>query len=263
MLFIVYIIIEGTFLTSNLKKFTHGGWITVLIGSVLVLIMYVWYTARIIKGNFKKNAELEKYKLVLIQLSNDLSIPKYATHLVYMTTANNSSLIEHRVIQSILFQTPKRADLYWFIHIETDDAPYTLSYSTEIVCPEDIVYVKLKLGFRIVPRVNMYFHKIVNDLVANKEIKIPDSYYSSNTDFKFGDNRFVVLKSFLSFENELSFWKNMLMRIYFILDKLSLPDAEAFGLDYNNVVFERVPLIMEQANKLTLIREAQKMPQEV
>ena len=183
----------------------------------------------------------------LIKLSNDKTVPQFATHLVYLTASDKPWVIEKRIVESILYGAPKRADLYWLMHIEVDDSPYTMKYSAEVVAPEDIVFIKFKLGFRVVPRMSLFFQKVVTDLVANKEITIPEAYYSCNADFRFGDVKFVVMKSFLSFENELSFWKNILMKFNFILDKLSLPDAAAYGLDYNNVVFERVPLVVNHA----------------
>jgi len=252
---IVYLIIEVTFLASNLKKFSHGGWLTMLIGSLLVTIMYVWFTGKKIKSKYKKNVVLDDYKDLLINLSNDNSVQKFATHLVYMTIANKPTAIEKRVIESILYHAPKRADFYWLLHIEVDDSPYTMTYTSNVISKENIVYVKFKLGFRVVPRINLMFHKVVSDLVSSKEITVPDSYYSCNSEFKYGDIKYVVMKSFLSFENELPFWKNILMKINFILDTMSLPDAEAFGLDYNNVLFERVPLIVNQAVILKLKRE--------
>ncbi len=253
---VIYLAIEGVFLASNLKKFSHGGWLTTLIGSILVTIMYVWYVGKKIKNKYKKNVLLDSYKDHLIQLSQDTSVPKYATHLVYLTIANKPTVIEKRVMESILYQFPKRADIYWLLHIEVDDSPYTMSYTADVVSAEDIVFVKFKLGFRVVPRVNLFFNKVVNELVANNEITIPPSYYSCNPDFKYGDIKFVIMKSFLSFENELPFWKNILMKIFFLLDQLSLPDAEAFGIDYNNVVFERVPLIVSHADCVNLVRES-------
>jgi len=254
---IVYLWIEFTFLIANLKKFTHGGWLTLLIGSILVFIMYIWNSGRKLKGKYKKYLSLEKYVPVLQQLSNDKSIPKYATHLVYLTIAEKPTLIEQRIIESIFGRMPKRADLYWFLHVDVDDSPYTMTYSTKIIVPDEVIYVKIKLGFRIVPRINLLFKKIVTDLEKNKEIALEKNIYRSIDKDTLGDFRFVVMKSFLSFDNELPFWKNIVMHLYFILDKLSLPDPEAFGLDYNNVEVERVPLIVQAPQEINLKRETE------
>ena len=251
----VYLWIELTFLIANMKKFAHGGWLTFLIGLLLITIMYVWFSGKKLKNKFKKYLRLNKYIPALQQLSNDHSIAKFATHAVYLTAANKPTAIEQRIVESIFCEQPKRADIYWLVHVDVDDAPYTMSYSVDVISPEDLVYVRFRLGFRVVPRINLFFKQIVNEMIANKEINIAKSYCMIDEHQACGDFRFVVLKSFLSFENQLPFRKSILMKIYFVLDKLSLPDPEAFGLDYNNIVVEKVPLIVQHSEKMNLIRE--------
>jgi len=254
-LLIIYLWIEVTFLTANLKKFEHAGWLTMLIGLLLVTTMYIWYEGRKIKNKYKKYLRLDNYIPALQKLSADASIPQFATHLVYLTSAERPSIIEQRIIESIFCRQPKRAEIYWLIHVEVDDAPYTMSYSTKIIAPEDVVYVRFKLGFRIVPRLNLFFRKIVNDMVHNKEITVKKNYCMIDKHDICEDFRFVVMKSFLSFENELPFGKNIIMKLYFILSMISLPDAEGFGLDYNNVVLERVPLMVGEPAEIHLTKE--------
>jgi KUP system potassium uptake protein len=251
----VYLTIELTFLTANLKKFSHGGWITFTIGFILVMIMFVWQTAKAIKNQLKRNVLFKDFEPLLLKLHDDTQLPKFATHLAYLTVSEDMTQVEERIMESILYQAPKRADFYWFVHVTVDDEPYTVKYTTEVLSSKNLVHINFKLGFRIVPRVNLLFCKVIEELVKNKEISIPDSYYSYNPNFKYGDIRFVVMKSFLSFQNELPFWKNMMMKLFFILDILSLPDAEAFGLDYNNVIYEKVPIIVEDVHALQLVRD--------
>jgi KUP system potassium uptake protein len=250
-----YLWIELTFLVANMKKFIHGGWLTLSIGFFLIMIMYVWYMGRKLKNKYKKFMPLDKYIPSLQRLSRDAVIPKFATHAVYLTAANKPGMLEQRIIESIFCKQPKRADIYWLVHVDVDDAPYTLSYSTHIIEPEDLIYIRFKLGFRVVPRLNLFFKQIVNEMIANKEVNLEKNYCSIDDHGTCGDFRFVVMKSFLSFENELPFWKNIMMKIYFILDKISLPDPQAFGLDYNNVVIEKVPLIVQQTDRVNLVRE--------
>jgi KUP system potassium uptake protein len=251
----VYSWIEITFLVANMKKFMHGGWLTLLIGLTLVTIMYIWHSGRTLKHMYRKYLRLGGYIPTLQQLSTDASIPKFATHVVYLTQADSPDTIEQRIVESIFCEQPKRADIYWLIHVHVDDAPYTMSYSTKIIAPQDLVFIRFKLGFRVVPRINLFFEQIVDEMIANREVTIHKNYCMIGDHGHCGDFRFIVLKSFLSFENELPFWKNLMMRLYFILDKLSIADTEAFGLDYNNVVTERVPLIVHERQKVNLKRE--------
>jgi KUP system potassium uptake protein len=255
LLFLTFSWIEVTFLVANLSKFAHGGWLSLLIGLVLISIMYIWYAGRMFKARYRNFVDLKKYIPVLTQLSNDDDIPKYSTHLVYLTSASKADKVEDRVIASILHQQPKRADLYWFIHVHVDDKPYTATYTSHIIEPEEIVHINFRLGFRIVPRINILFKKVVYEMAKNKEITIVNKYFDPENGNLLGDFRFVILKSFLSVENNLSLWDNIVMRIHFILDKLSLPDAKAYGLDYSNVVTEQVPLILGKTENITLMRE--------
>lgn len=252
---LLFIWIEGTFLVANLNKFSHGGWITLLIGLILISTMYIWFAGKKLKTKYKKFLPLHNYKASLKKLSNDISIPKYATHLVYLSSTQKSDIIEERIIESILYQQPKRADLYWFIHVDVDDSPYTMSYSTTIIEPEEIVFVRFKLGFRIVPRINLLFKKVINEMVLNKEVTIKNDYAVTHKDYVSGDFKFVLIKSFLSVENSLSFGDNILMRLHFLLDKMSLSDDKAYGLDYNNVHIEKAPLLIGETQDVKLVRE--------
>jgi len=252
---LLFLWIEGTFLVANLSKFTHGGWITLLIGLVLISTMYIWHSGRKIKRKYQKLVDMSAYTEILKELSNDTSIPKYATHLVYLTISGKPYKIEERIIESILYQQPKRADIYWFVHVEVDDEPYTSSYKTQVIVSDEIIFVRFKLGFRIVPRINLLFKKVVSEMAANNEVKIEKRYTAPDKEYVSGDFRFVLMNSFLSVENDLNFWDNMIMRLHFLLDRLSLSDDKAYGLDYNNVIIERAPLILGNIGNIKLTRE--------
>jgi KUP system potassium uptake protein len=49
---ITYAIIEVSFLIANLDKLPHGGWVTMLIATLLVIIMWIWYDARKIRNSY-------------------------------------------------------------------------------------------------------------------------------------------------------------------------------------------------------------------
>jgi KUP system potassium uptake protein len=46
----VYFTIEFSFFYANLEKFPHGGFVTLIIGGILFLVMYDWYRARLRTG---------------------------------------------------------------------------------------------------------------------------------------------------------------------------------------------------------------------
>ncbi len=254
-LLIIFLSIEGAFLIANLKKFMHGGWVTLLLGIIIFSIMFIWYKAGEIRNKLQNFVPLLPYIPILKELSEDEKVPKYATNLVYLTSSNNSNQIEERSMYSILNKQPKRADIYWFIHINVVDEPYKMTYKTEVIAKEDIVWITFNLGFRVEPRINLLFRKVVEEMVKNKEVNINSRYCSLDKHNITGDFRFVVIQRFLSFENELSLSNNFTLKAYFLLKKISLPDEKEYGLDYSNVTIEKSPLILNSPKNITLIRE--------
>ncbi len=251
---VVYLSIEFSFLIANLQKFLHGGYVTLIVGGGLFVVMYVWFRSRKIKNRYVEFVRLENYIPMIQELSNDKSIPKYATHLVYMTSANNHNEIEHKIIYSILNKKPKRADIYWFVHVDVLDDPYTCEYSVEHIIPNDIIRIEFRVGFRVEQRINLMFRKVVEELVKHKEVNITSRYESLEKNNIVGDFQFIVLEKYLSQDNELPILERIVMKLYFWLKEISLSEERGFGLDPSNVTVEKFPLIVAPVSKLNLVR---------
>jgi len=249
-----YLIIEAFFLVALLQKFARGGYITLMIGGLMFLVMYAWYRARKIKNRYVEFVRLEHYIPKIQELSNDRSVPKYATHLVYLTSADNPKEIEHKIIYSILNKKPKRADIYWFVHVDTLDEPYTMEYKVDHIIPNDIIRVEFRLGFRVEPRINLMFRKVVEDLVANREVNITSRYESLERSNIVGDFSFVVMEKYLSQDNDLPIIERLIMNFHFWLKDVSLSEERGFGLDASTVVVEKFPLIVAPVTNLKLKR---------
>jgi KUP system potassium uptake protein len=254
LLFLGYLVIEGAFLIANLRKFHEGGYITLIISSVLICIMYVWHEAKKIKNRLTEYVKIDEYFPMLQELSNDMSIPKYSTHLVYMTGAANPRQIESKIIYSIFNKQPKRADIYWFVHIEVTDDPYRMEYEVDIILPNDLVRVDFRLGFRVEQRINLFFRKVVEDLVKNHEVDFTSRYTSLKSRNVVGDFRFIVLEKHLSHDNDLPADEQLVMDAYFWLNTVSLSESSAFGLDTSSVTIEKVPLVISPAEGIELKR---------
>jgi KUP system potassium uptake protein len=254
-LFLVgYLTVEISYLIALLVKFMHGGYITLLIGIFIFAVMYIWYRARKIKNRYIEFVRLDHYLDKIQELSRDATVPKYATHLVYMTSANNPKEIEHKIIYSILNRKPKRADIYWFVHLDTVDDPYACEYKVTHIIPDDIIRVDFRLGFRMEPRVNLMFKKVVEELVANQEVTITSRYESLSQSKVVGDFQFMVMEKYLSQDNELPFFERVIMKFYFWLKDHSLSEEKGFGLDQANVTVEKFPLIVAPVTNLRLKR---------
>lgn len=254
-LFLVgYLTVEISYLIALLVKFMHGGYITLLIGAFIFAVMYIWYRARKIKNRYIEFVRLDHYLDKIQELSRDATVPKYATHLVYMTSANNPKEIEYKIIYSILNRKPKRADIYWFVHLDTVDDPYACEYKVTHIIPDDIIRVDFRLGFRMEPRVNLMFKKVVEELVANQEVTITSRYESLSQSKVVGDFQFMVMEKYLSQDNELPFFERVIMKFYFWLKDHSLSEEKGFGLDQANVTVEKFPLIVAPVTNLRLKR---------
>ena len=220
----------------------------------IFMTMYVWYYARKINNSYTKFTDIGKITALIAELSSDISIPKFSTHLVYLTKANMKHQIEEKIIKSILAKKPKRADVYWFLHINRTEHPYTLSYEVEELLHDKIIKINMNVGFRIIPRSELYFKKIVSALIANQELNLhirPDGSTKYNCE---PDLKFVIIEKFLSVENEFTIRDGILLKSYFFLKKLGQRDEKAFGLDKSDIAIEYIPLLYHPVNTISLKR---------
>lgn len=251
---IVYILIEGTFLSGNLSKFVNGGWFTLSVGLLLFIVMWSWHTARKIRNRYIKFIAIEDYYDIIKELSEDETVPKYASQLVYMTSANFNSEIESKIIYSILQKQPKRADVYWLVHVDVMDEPYTREYEVDFLVPNKLIRIDFKLGFRVEQQINLLFRRVVEDLVKKGEVDITSKYRSLNQHKIVGDFRFVVIEKVVSRSHNLSFFETAIMFIYGELKKLSLSEERNFGLDLSFVTVEKVPLMLADPESVQIKR---------
>jgi len=240
----VYLVIECTFLSGNLVKFVHGGWFTLSVGAVLFSIMWTWHIARKIRNRYVKFINIEDYYGILKELSDDESVPKYASQLVYLTSANFDSEIESKIIYSILQKQPKRADVYWLVHVDVVDEPYRREYEVTFLVPNKVIRIDFKLGFRVEQQINLLFRRVVEDLVKKGEVNITSTYKSLGKHKIVGDFRFVVIEKVLSRSHKLSFYERFIMAFYGYLKHFSLSEERGFGLDLSFVTIEKVPLML-------------------
>lgn len=252
-LMLLFATIEVSFFIANVAKIKER-WMFLFFELFIFMTMYIWFYSRKINNRFTKFVDLGKFVQQIKDLSIDEAIPKFATHVVYMTKANTRREIEDKIIKSIFSKRPKRADVYWFLHIDRTEEPYTLSYSVNELVDDKVIKINLNIGFRIQPKTEFYFKKIVQDLVKNKELNLhirPDgsTKYNAEPDFKF-----VIIEKYLSVENEFSLKDGLLLNSYFKLKKMGQRDEQAFGLDKSDVELEYVPLVYHSIGNVELKR---------
>ena len=250
----IFAVIEISFFIANIMKFQEGGYITVLVGGVFFVVMYISYFGRKINNRYTKFVDLGKYSQKITQLSNDESVPKMVTHLIYLTKADRRDQIEERIIQSIFARKPKRADVYWFFHINRTNHPYTLDYQVTELVDDKVIKIILNIGFRVQPRTELYFTQIIDDLIRNKELNLHLKNYGSTAYNPSIDFKFIIMDKYLSVDNEFGLKEGLILNTYFFLKKYGQTDQEAFGLDKSDVLIEQLPLLYQPVKPQLLIR---------
>ncbi|MFZ1687873.1 MAG: KUP/HAK/KT family potassium transporter [Flavobacteriales bacterium] len=249
----LFLTVEFAYFVANAVKIIQRPWFVLSVLS-LVGVMLVWFRGRKITNRFLDFVKLADHAQALRDLSTDKEIPKYATHLVYLTKADSPRNVEKHIIDSILARKVKRADIYWFVHVNYTDAPYTLEYRVKELIDDKVIRVDFDLGFRVQPRVNMLFRRVIEELYANEELTFSSKYESIKKGDFHTDICYVLTERILSVENEFNFRKDAILDAYYALKQLSLGDREAFGLDPNLTVIEQVPLVINEGAPLPLER---------
>ncbi len=254
LLLIVYLTIEGTFLIANLNKFVHGGWFTILLGGFLFIVMYIWFNGRKIKNSFIEFIKIENFYDVIKALSTDLSVPKYATNLVFLTKANKSTDVESKIIYSILNKQPKRADVYWLLHVDILDEPHILEFKITHLIQDVLIKVDFKIGFKVQPRANLFFRQVIEEMNKNKEIDLLSRYESLRKFNIMSDFRFVVIDRIQNYDFDFPPREQFIMDFYAIFKKFGISEVRSLGLDTSNVTIEAVPLFIDTDIPLLLKR---------
>ena len=254
LLLMVYLTLEGSFLIANLYKFADGGWFTMLLATLYFMIMLGWYFGRKIKNRYITFANLNKFTDLVKDLSKDETVPKTATNLVYIIKANRKDQVESKVIYSIFGKQPKRADTYWLIHVDRVNDPNQFEYQVTQIIPGILIRIDFHIGFKVAPKINLYFREVIEDLVDSGEIKLESGYESMRKYNVPGDFKFILIERIMSQDNKLTNWENFILTLRNIAGKLSISDIRALQLDSTNTMIEQVPIVIDQTIAMRIKR---------
>lgn len=238
-----FVIIELSFLVANMQKFAHGGFIPIIIAGVLVFLMYSWYNGRRIKRHYTIYDQVdEKYINQLLRISEDTSIPKSATHLVYIVKANNKFFLESKIAYSLFKRTPKRADTYWFVRIKRTDEPYEFSYETTMYAAKKIFRINIRAGFKLGIHTDKYVNLIANELERHGLVDLTSRYPSMQAGAdKRGDFKFIIVDRI--FRNvHMNPSRQIILGCYNFVKNLTTSDTQMYDIDPSLAVVETVPL---------------------
>ena len=242
---LIYSIVEISFFIANIEKFSHGGYVSLIIAACIGSVMSIWFVGKRIRRSYTEFVPMEKHISVIEDLSNDESIAQYANNLIYLTNAQNKNEIESKVIYSILYKRPKRANTYWMLHVNVMDEPYGMEYDIKKFS-EKIIRVDFYLGFRVAPKISSLFKKVVEDLSKTGEFNKLSTYHSLRKNQITADYKYVIIEKVVSYENDLPWYESFLLSCYSFIRKRSISEEKAFGLDNSSVKIEYYPLFLNK-----------------
>lgn len=246
--------VEIAFFISNLEKFPHGGWFTFLLSLSLLTGMLIFYYAKQLRARHTEFVPIKDYTDALKDLMKDETISKEASNLVYMSMADEKDKIDSNIIYSIFRKRPKRADIYWFVHVHISSEPFGASYKVDTIIPGRAFFVRLKFGFKVEHKVNLMFRKVVEEMVANGEVDELSHYPSLRKHNMPADFKFILLNSRVAIDDALTPYEQFLVKGYRLIKKMSLSTAEDFGLELTNVEEETVPIKIKKSSNIILER---------
>ncbi|WP_439424713.1 KUP/HAK/KT family potassium transporter [Oenococcus alcoholitolerans] len=258
---IFYMFIEGCFLIASLVKFIHGGYITLLITICILMIMVFWFFGNRIKRHYTDQSQylsIKEFAPMLKRLSEDDNLPIYADNLIYMNRIKEDYMIKRQVLYSIFDKRPKRARVYWFITVNQTDVPYESNYTVDMLGTRNIVDVQLYLGFKKPQAINIYLRQIITDLINDGVIDQQKPKYSTMSDRKVGDFKFVFLnqqQQDLNYNSGIKAFDRFMISGRLLLQNITQSQASWYGLEFSEYVEETVPLFVAERKDNYLVQK--------
>jgi KUP system potassium uptake protein len=234
--------IEVLFLYANLHKVPEGGWIALLLGGSVALIMVIWLLGERVKARFADWVDLEPYLERLRALRHEEALPYYAAHMACLTTSSSLYKLEHRLLYALLHRQPKRCLTYWFLHIHISDNPFEATYELHTYEKSHIYRVDFYVGYKLQPQLNLLLRQVVEKLVKCGEVDIRSPYASLRKWNQPGDFKFFFVRRIINNDARFTPITRFLLQLYNFIDRLSLPVENAYGLEVASVAKEVVPL---------------------
>ena len=240
---LVFAAIEAVFFLSSLGKFMHGGYVTVILTLLLLWLMVVWHRGTQLEHRYSTRLKLRDYVSNLGSLNKDESIPLLCNNLVYLGSNNHTEYVDRDILYSILDKDPKRAQAYWFVSVNVLNEPDTLEYRVDTFGTDYIFRVRLDLGFKCSPRVNVYLRQIVQDLQQRGDLPVQDKKYSIYGQSTVGTFKFCMIRKSVTPKTELSAFDEFILNTKYVIRRMAGSKVQWYGLDTSSLIVETVPLI--------------------
>ena len=240
---LVFGLIEGIFFVSSLGKFTAGGYVTVILTLLLLLLMVIWYRGTQLERRYSTRLKLREHVPSLVALHDDDSIPMLANNLVYLGSEQDNELIDRDILYSILDKDTKRAQAYWLVSVHVLDEPNTMNYELETYGTDCVFRIRLNLGFKCSQRINVYLRQIVQDLQRRGELPDQNKKYSIYGPSPVGTFKFCIIHKSVTTKTELSSFDEFVLNAKYSIRHIAGSKVKWYGLDTSSLIMENVPLI--------------------
>lgn len=246
---IVFGLIETVFFISSLSKFLHGGYFTAILTLLILFIMVVWYRGTQLEHKFRTELLLSEHADTLCALSADESIPILSQNLVYLENSGKADNIDRDILYSILDKDPKRAKAYWILSVKVLDSPDEMNYELNTYGTDCIFRIRLNLGFKCDPRINVYLRQIVQDLQQSGELPEQDKKYSIYGRSTVGNFKFCVVHKSVPVKSELPAFDEFILRTKYAIRQIAGSRSKWYGLDNSSIINETVPILVPGGSK--------------
>jgi KUP system potassium uptake protein len=134
------------------------------------------------------------------------------------------------------------------------EQPNTLEYRVHKIIPGVMTKIDFNVGFKVQPRMNLYFRQVIDNMVSKGEFEMTCTYDSMKKYNIPPDFRFVLIDRIQNYDYDFQTFEQFIMNIYNVIKRLGIRDVRFLGLDSSNLIEEKVPLESED-----MIRQAKKL----
>ena len=238
----LFLTVEVLFLWANLHKLAHGALVSIVLMVFLTLVMLIFYQAKHVLLRKKKFVDVHQYQEIITDVSNDLAIPKFATNIVYLTSAFSIHRMEKQILKSIYQKQPKRADAYWLLHFNETEVPFQQEYDFTEIVKGKIFRIDFNLGYKVKPNVRDMFNSALEELMKKGIVNLENKYESLRKHNVSADFLFIVMRNTFNLDAETSIREVFLLNAYSLLQRVEESPEQYLGIDRNSLLVEYIAL---------------------
>jgi len=238
----LFLVIEISFLFANVHKLAHGAGFTMVLMCFFVFVMVIHYQAKHVLLRKKKFVDVHQYEDIITDVSNDQDIPKYATNIVYLTSAFSIHRMEKQILKSIYQKQPKRADAYWLLHFNETEVPFQQEYNFHEIVKDKIFRLDFNLGYKVKPNVREMFVNAVDELNKKGVIDLRNRYDSLKKHNVNADFLFILMRNTFNLDSDSPIIEVFLLNAYSLLQRIEEPPEQYLGIDRNSLLVEYIAL---------------------